>query len=1138
MASGRHDYNGGVPNALCMTQHSHAPPGASTGDHNGNRLYGMEYRNTGNIDKNHDHDAACAVCEYDQQDASIYTEWGRYGSCSTDGHVKVYEGVVMANYYHQRKGEHVCVDYAREAHEGNYPHHNNGGYLYTTEMEGGSAHEGWYPHNLEVGCTVCATPIKKAVYTRWGHKSCPTGSTKMYDGMIAGPHRHHAGGGYNYLCMTRHSHAPPGAYTHNNDGNLLYGVEYADTGAMNKNHMRDAACVVCQHDTASFTMVQWGRFGSCTNDMEKVYDGIVMADYYTYYASENICVDMEREYHEGEDGGHHWHGTLYTTEMEGGSSHESWYPHDLELGCTVCAPTDNGNGGDITADMCLPGFFFDDQKMNCVTETEICEYVRPAHSIVVPSGVIHEVADQLSREHTCSFECLEGYAWTGKECLHIEDTCLSVAPPMAAYTPIGEIAVTVTKDDLVHTCRFSSFQTGAYTHWGSRKCPTGHHRLYEGFMASSNYNDRGGGATTLCMTEHSAPPPGASTGNHNGNRLYGMEYHNTGNVDKNQDRDAACAVCAPPTKGSIYTEWGRFGSCSTEGHVKMYEGVVMSNYYTYKKADNVCVDLERGGHASDDNSNHDGGRLYTTEMEGGSSHEEWYPNNVELGCTVCQARKPVYTRWGSRNCPSGSTRMYEGFMASSHYSHNGGGVNSLCMTEHSFPPPGAYTHSNQGNLLYGMEYENSGTIDKNHDQDAACAVCEYDEQDAQIYTEWGRYGSCSTDGHVKVYEGLVMSTAYTEQKGENVCVDMERAAHHGNHYDEGHNHNGGRLYTTEMEGGSSHENWYPHNLEIGCTVCATPTDKAVYTRWGSRTCPDNSTKMYEGFMANAHYHHHGGGFNTLCMTEHSEPPPGASHGDNHGNRLYGMEYTNTGAIDKNHDRDAACVVCQHDEASYTFTQWGRFGNCSHGFNKLYDGLIMSNRYDYYKSDNLCVDIERAYHEGDSSSNNDGGALYTSEMESGASNEQWYPHDIELGCTVCGDGVAIDYEDSSIDLTVHNTSDSVASTAQTQTWFAAPENTNCQTHCESLGRQCENYNVPTDQAGLEAIVLEAGIYGGQGCSEWHTDYAQTDGAALVFWYRTIAETNERWGRCYASHGTLNDCVTTRNGNDDGNICKCV
>ncbi len=45
------------------------------------------------------------------------------------------------------------------------------------------------------------------------------------------------------------------------------------------------------------------------------------------------------------------------------------------------------------------------------------------------------------------------------------------------------------------------------------------------------------------------------------------------------------------------------------------------------------------------------------------------------------------------------------------------------------------------------------------------------------------------------------------------------------------------------------------------------------------------------------------------MTPNVNAPPGYSDGDQNGALLYGVGYGNTGAIDKNHDGDAACSMC-------------------------------------------------------------------------------------------------------------------------------------------------------------------------------------------------------------------------------------
>ena len=98
-------------------------------------------------------------------------------------------------------------------------------------------------------------------------------------------------------------------------------------------------------------------------------------------------------------------------------------------------------------------------------------------------------------------------------------------------------------------------------------------------------------------------------------------------------------------------------------------------------------------------------------MMAGSADESAYPPNHEVGCAVCtvpEKKGSVYPRWGNRGCPSGATKLYSGFMAASHHNHNGGGFNTLCMHPQGQLPAGWSSGDQNGNLLYGMEYLNTG----------------------------------------------------------------------------------------------------------------------------------------------------------------------------------------------------------------------------------------------------------------------------------------------------------------------------------------------------------------------------------------------------------------------------------------------
>jgi len=154
-------------------------------------------------------------------------------------------------------------------------------------------------------------------------------------------------------------------------------------------------------------------------------------------------------------------------------------------------------------------------------------------------------------------------------------------------------------------------------------------------------------------------------------------------------------------------------------------------------------------------------------------------------------------------------------------------------------------------------------------------------------------------------------------------------------------------------------------------------------------------------MASGAYNHNGSGYNELCMHPQGEKVAGASGGNQNGALLYGVEYENTGAVDKNHDKDAACAVCQQRSATgrIPYVQWGR-KTCSGGQKTEYYGVIMASHYGQQKSEFICVDWERAFHKTSNSGSQNGGLLYTTEMEGGSADQLKYGTDRELSCAVC------------------------------------------------------------------------------------------------------------------------------------------
>ena len=153
-----------------------------------------------------------------------------------------------------------------------------------------------------------------------------------------------------------------------------------------------------------------------------------------------------------------------------------------------------------------------------------------------------------------------------------------------------------------------------------------------------------------------------------------------------------------------------------------------------------------------------------------------------------------------------------------HRSFTGAGYNLLCAHNepewHKDMNPG----NQDGAWLFGAEYQDAGSMNKNKWHDAACVVCQLKSASVLPYVQWGRR-TCAND-HKLVYTGLVMGDSHLDKaKHEFVCVDMERAAHKTNNPA----HEGGlHLYSTEFENSAL---WpgldkYGSNKEIACAVCA------------------------------------------------------------------------------------------------------------------------------------------------------------------------------------------------------------------------------------------------------------------------------------------------------------------------------
>jgi len=190
-----------------------------------------------------------------------------------------------------------------------------------------------------------------------------------------------------------------------------------------------------------------------------------------------------------------------------------------------------------------------------------------------------------------------------------------------------------------------------------------------------------------------------------------------------------------------------------------------------------------------------------------------------VACAVCGIPDDfgaVFTRWGNVECPASSQKIYSGAVANAHHGHNGGGANSICLTDKPTEAPDNQGGNQNHGMLYGMEYQSTYAGVDHNDWDAGCAVCAY--EGLTTYIPWGTT-ECQ-DGHVKLYDGNVMAGHHNHQKNNYACVDPERAEH-AMATDRG-NTDQALWYLAEFECGSLPCSLYPAQKEAACAVCGIP----------------------------------------------------------------------------------------------------------------------------------------------------------------------------------------------------------------------------------------------------------------------------------------------------------------------------
>ena len=158
-----------------------------------------------------------------------------------------------------------------------------------------------------------------------------------------------------------------------------------------------------------------------------------------------------------------------------------------------------------------------------------------------------------------------------------------------------------------------------------------------------------------------------------------------------------------------------------------------------------------------------------------------------------------------------------GRMGGEGHSHQGGGVNYLCLPR--YPKYDKYNDGNQATgYVFGAEYEvsdYSGSVFKSnlYDHEAPCAVCFVKSRGSKLMIP--AQNDCPP-GWTEEYHGYLMTAYYDHANQKDyVCVDKDPEYVPGSNSDQ----NGAMLYHVEGHRGSLPCLPYIQHRELTCAVC-------------------------------------------------------------------------------------------------------------------------------------------------------------------------------------------------------------------------------------------------------------------------------------------------------------------------------
>ena len=175
---------------------------------------------------------------------------------------------------------------------------------------------------------------------------------------------------------------------------------------------------------------------------------------------------------------------------------------------------------------------------------------------------------------------------------------------------------------------------------------------------------------------------------------------------------------------------------------------------------------------------------------------------------------------------------------------------------------------------------------------------------------------------------------------------------------------------------------------------------AVYTRWGSTTCPEGTRLLYQGRAGATKYNSGGGAANYLCMPDEPEydldcVKPGVQGYS----EMHGVEYQWTAPNNEQNDQNVPCAVC-FAKGRVSHVMIPARLSCPNKWTLEYTGYLMSTRVVHIARTMFeCVDKSLEVVRGEAA-DKDGGKMYNVESTCNGLECPPYYKERELACVVC------------------------------------------------------------------------------------------------------------------------------------------